>query len=483
MFILKLDYFSVIIIRMYFQLPWCEPQHLYQILRDHEPSFLLESRGGSYKTSRYSFIGIHPRIIIKSKDKKISFFEKGKYLIKDIYGNPFQILKEVISQRSRECRFIKNLPLPFPGGMAGYIGYDMVHHIERLPATTIDDLKLPDMFLMEVDKLIGFDHLNRQAWLITEQSDLEEYGRYLSGLIQRRADKLSNMSIYGDSRKIIKPLCNMSRKEYIRMVEYCKEYISAGDIFQANLSQRFAVPIEGIDPFYIYSILTKINPSPFSAFINGGDFHIVCGSPERLVRCTNNVVETRPIAGTVRRGKNEREEASLIKALFSSPKECAEHIMLIDLERNDLGKVCVPGTVRVDELMVGERYSHVIHIVSNIKGTLAPGKDLIDIIIAMFPGGTITGVPKVRCMEIIDELEPTRRGPYTGSIGYITYWGNMDLNIIIRSFIIKDGWAYIQVGGGIVADSDPEREYEETLHKGAALFRALEIAKGAKISL
>lgn len=477
---------------MYLQLPWYEPQYVYQTLRNHEPSFLLESCGGNYKNFRYSFIGIHPRIIIKSKDKKISIFtrtEEGRYRVQETWGNPFEVLRELIlHKQSQGINIHPELPstsiLPFSGGMVGYIGYDMVHHIETLPSTSIDDLKLPHMFMMEVETIIGFDHMNRQSWLIINNRDQDAYGRYISQLLEKKAKAIDEFQFPGDeTRGTIKPIGNMSRKEYINMVRYCKEYISAGDIFQANLSQRFSIYVDEADPFYLYSILTRINPSPFSAFIDGGDFQIVCASPERLVKCGDNIMETRPIAGTIRRGRDKEEEALLKKALFSSPKECAEHIMLIDLERNDLGKVSVPGSVKVDELMVAEIYSHVIHIVSNIKSTLAPGKDLIDIITAMFPGGTITGVPKVRCMEIIDELEPTQRGPYTGSIGYIGYNGNMDLNIIIRSLIIKDGWAHIQVGGGIVADSDPEKEYEETLHKGAALFKAIETATGIKISL
>ncbi len=259
------------------------------------------------------------------------------------------------------------------------------------------------------------------------------------------------------------------------MVRRCKEYIAAGDIYQANLSQRLSAAIGNADPLRLYRILRTINPSPFAAFLDFGDLQLVSSSPERLVRLREGVADTRPIAGTRRRGTDQAEMRELSAELLTNEKERAEHIMLLDLERNDLGKVCEYGTVSVDEFMVVEDYSHVIHIVSNVRGSLAPGRDAFDLVGAVFPGGTITGVPKVRCMEIIDELEPVARGPYTGSIGYFSNTGDMDLNIIIRTFVIKDGHAYIQAGAGIVADSDPEREYFETLQKAEALKKALEM--------
>ena len=272
----------------------------------------------------------------------------------------------------------------------------------------------------------------------------------------------------------INVVSNLTEKEYIDMVKRCKEYISAGDIFQANLSQRLSASVKGTDPLNIYRVLRGINPSPFSAFIDTGSFQLVSSSPERLVRLNNGVADTRPIAGTRPRGKSYAENGMLMDELITSEKERAEHIMLVDLERNDLGRVCKYGSVKVDEFMVLESYSHVTHIVSNVSGDMNSQLKVFDLIEAVFPGGTITGVPKIRCMEIIDELEPTTRGPYTGSIGYISYTGDMDLNIIIRTFIIKDGWAHIQVGAGIVADSDPEKEYKETLYKAEALLKTLE---------
>jgi anthranilate/para-aminobenzoate synthase component I len=260
----------------------------------------------------------------------------------------------------------------------------------------------------------------------------------------------------------------------MNMVRRAKEYIAAGDIFQANLSLRVSAKIGNTDPWELYKILRSINPSPFAGYIAFDDYQIVSSSPERLVSIRDGIVETRPIAGTRPRGKDRDENEMMRKELLLNEKERAEHIMLIDLERNDIGRVSDYGSVHVDELMITEDYSHVIHIVSNVKGNLASGKTCFDAIKAAFPGGTITGVPKVRCMEIIDELEPVSRGPYTGSFGYIGFSGSMDLNIIIRTFVTKDGFAYVQAGAGIVADSDPEKEYYESLKKAEALIRTLE---------
>jgi anthranilate/para-aminobenzoate synthase component I len=266
----------------------------------------------------------------------------------------------------------------------------------------------------------------------------------------------------------------MDRERFESMVRRCKEYIAAGDIYQANLSQRFSADVAGRDALLLYKVLREINPSPFAAYAEFGDMTVVSSSPERLIRLRGRTADTRPIAGTRRRGKDSGETRSLTAELLTNAKERAEHIMLLDLERNDLGRVCDYGSVHVDELMVVEDYSHVIHIVSNVSGELAAGRDGFDLIRAVFPGGTITGVPKVRCMEIVDELEPVARGAYTGSLGYLANTGDLDLNIIIRTVIIKNGTAHVQVGAGIVADSDPSREYHETLQKAEALVAALE---------
>jgi anthranilate/para-aminobenzoate synthase component I len=333
------------------------------------------------------------------------------------------------------------------------------------------------MVFLIVDGVVAFDHQEKKGWIIAlsnenGQGDSKSWEPIETMENRIKAD--TPLIYTGSSGAKVRMVSNLTKKDYADMVKRCKEYISAGDIFQANLSQRLSALVKGIDPLNIYRILRNINPSPFSAFIDTGDFQLVSSSPERLVRLSNGIADTRPIAGTRPRGKDLAENRMLRSELITNDKERAEHIMLVDLERNDLGRVCRYGSVRADEFMVLESYSHVTHIVSNVTGEIKPELDAFDLIKAVFPGGTITGVPKIRCMEIIDELEPTVRGPYTGSIGYISYTGDMDMNIIIRTFIIKDGWAHVQVGAGIVADSDPDTEYNETLYKAEALLKTLE---------
>jgi anthranilate/para-aminobenzoate synthase component I len=341
-----------------------------------------------------------------------------------------------------------------------------------------------------IDRLMAFDHAAKKSWIIvcpgaretvlgfsdvTSKRDIlvAEAGDVLED-IQRRLGLEGKTEDEISTPDKVKISYDMEKEAYMEMVRKTREYIAAGDIFQANLSLRVSADIGDTDPWKIYTILRKINPSPFAAYVDFDDYHIVSSSPERLVRVIGKNVDTRPIAGTRPRGRDLEEDEMMSAELLLNEKERAEHIMLIDLERNDLGKVADYGTVNVDELMITEKYSHVIHIVSNVKGILAEGKDCFSVIRATFPGGTITGVPKVRCMEIIDEIEPTSRGPYTGSVGYIGFNGNMDLNIIIRTFLVKDGRAYVQAGAGIVADSDPEREYYESLKKAEALIKTLE---------
>ncbi|MEK9150219.1 MAG: anthranilate synthase component I family protein, partial [Candidatus Desantisbacteria bacterium] len=369
-----------------------------------------------------------------------------------------------------------------------YFGYEMAWFIEDLPQRKKDGLDLPDLYLIFPKSLIIFDHkLQSLNILSPNREEVEKRIEKSEVRIEKSGDRsqeekdcsllTAHCSLEEKDCSMLYALCspyinsNFTKEEYIKMVERAKEYIRTGDIYQANLSQSLSVKMKQ-DPWILYQRLTAINPSPFSAYLELDGFSIASSSPERLVRVKDNLIETRPIAGTRPRGKVKAEDEKLACELILSQKERAEHIMLLDLERNDLGRVCKYGTVKVDELMAIERYSHVMHIVSNISGELKSGIDFIDCILATFPGGTITGVPKVRCMEIINELEPTKRGPYTGSIGYIDFAGTMDLNIIIRTFVIKDGVAYIQVGGGIVADSDPISEYYETLHKAEALLQS-----------
>jgi len=443
------------------EIPWIDPFDCFIRLRGDGPSIIFESHAGSPKTSRYSFIGVDPKIIINSKsdDPDISI----------------ELLRR-LSLRNSVPR-IDGIP-PFVGGIVGYFGYGFAHLIETLPQNACDDLQIPDIVLMNVDLVVSFDNVLMKGWIIAtvgENGNDELLCRKRISEVTDRIGQESGIIKTGRKDSKIRVMSNLTKKEYIDMVKRCKEYISAGDIFQANLSQRLSAHVRGIDPLNLYRILRGINPSPFSAFFDTGEIQLVSSSPERLVRLNDGIIETRPIAGTRPRGDDLLKNTILQKELLSDEKERAEHIMLVDLERNDIGRVCRFGTVHVDEFMVLEPYSHVTHIVSNITGSIRHDKDAIDLIQAVFPGGTITGVPKIRCMEIIDELEPTARGPYTGSLGYISNTGDIDFNIIIRTFVISDGWAHVQVGAGIVADSDPVREYNETLYKAEALIKTLEL--------
>lgn len=469
-----------------------DPLSAFESVEGGRYSFLLESIKGSRKTGRYSFVGTDPYLIFKSKGSLIEIEKNGSRSIRS--GDPISALKGIL--QDLYLPRIGGLP-PFFGGAVGFFSYDLVHSFESLPRESLDDLDIPDIFLAFPDTIISFDHFEDTIMIISspDKEKFQREGRrqYLSEAINKietierqlssakKDIRFANANIR--TKWPITPISNLTKDEYMEMVRRCKEYITAGDIFQANLSQRFSVDIAGVDPIEIYRILRRINPSPFAAYLVMDDIRVVSSSPERLVRLEGRRVETRPIAGTRPRGQDLSEDLQLKEELITDEKERAEHIMLIDLERNDIGRVCKYGSIRVDEFMATEYYSHVIHIVSNIVGELQDGKDYSDLIKAIFPGGTITGVPKVRCMEIIDELEPVVRGPYTGSIGYISLAGDMDLNIIIRSFIIKKDTAYLQIGAGIVADSDPEKEYYETIQKSKALIKTIEAISGQDVYL
>lgn len=465
---------------LYREIPYNLPQKVYPSFSG-KGSFIFESIKGPEKIARFSFIGFEPAMRIRIKNGILEEGLEERVIVSR--GHPLKRLREILFS-------YRQLPIgllpPFQGGLAGLISYDFVRYLERLPKTTRDDLQLPDADIFLIDRLIAFDHLKKKAWVIVcpglrglkHHLDAHEEAKYHLDRIYRVA--LADRQEYPPfdrphNNSEVEIIHEMSKREYMDMVKRAKEYIASGDIFQANLSQRVSAHIGHTRAWDLYRVLSKINPSPFAGFIDFGDYYIVSSSPERLVRIKDGVIETRPIAGTRPRGRDIEEDEEMRDELLLNEKERAEHIMLIDLERNDLGKVSDYGTVEVDELMITEDYSHVIHIVSNIKGLLAPGKTPIEALRAVFPGGTITGVPKVRCMEIIDELEPVQRGPYTGSMGYIGFSGNMDLNIIIRTFVIKNGKAYVQAGAGIVSDSDPEREYYETLKKAEALIKTLRL--------
>ncbi|MBI4698684.1 MAG: anthranilate synthase component I family protein [Nitrospirae bacterium] len=464
---------------VYAELPFIPPQQVYESIRGPY-SFLLESIKGPEKIARYSFAGAEPFMTYSVKNGSIAIQAKEKNIITSL--SPLKKLKELIASYNIEPA--KGLP-PFLGGAVGLISYDFVHYLERLLRNAIDDLQIPDAHFLLVDNFAAFDHKDKKTFLVSCPADLYggPYDLYYDAARQKIHDlhiKINSMGREqkGVSQKISRPVKikhEMHKKDYMEMVRRTKEYIKAGDIFQANLSQRVSADIGEADRWKIYKILSAINPSPFAAYLYMGDYQVISSSPERLLRFSEGSVETRPIAGTRPRGADAEADSAMRKELLLNEKERAEHLMMIDLERNDLGKISDYGSVAVDEFMITEDYSHVIHIVSNIKGRIAGNKDCFDAIRAAFPGGTITGVPKVRCMEIIDELEPVARGPYTGSIGYIGFSGAMDLNIVIRSFVIKNDTAYVQAGAGIVADSDPEREYFETLRKAEALIKTVEM--------
>jgi len=363
--------------------------------------------------------------------------------------------------------------LGFRGGLVCLLGYDMGRCFEELPCTTEDDLGLPECVLLETSYVVRVDEAAGIATVIVPadaERNLDRLCRLFSSAPARARPVVPR------SGPLTLPCASTyTRDEYHAMVGRVKDYIAAGDIIQANISQRLCAHVS-VDALALYEHLRVVNPSPMAFYVDCGDFQLASCSPERLLEVRGREVQTRPIAGTRPRGGSETEDRALRSELILSKKERAEHIMLVDLERNDLGRVCEYGSVEANELMVLESYSHVSHIVSNVRGRLRPDCDAFDAIAATFPGGTITGCPKIRCMEIIDEVEKTRRGPYTGSFGYIDYDGDMDLNIIIRTFVVKEGAAYVQVGGGIVADSEPDAEYRETLHKAEALLRAAEVA-------
>lgn len=438
---------------------------------DNDGGFLLESLNGGPKTAHYSLLGTDPFLTFQSRGPSITITDGSAR--RTFCGDPFVELRQLM--KKNESADLPELPL-FTGGAVGYFSYDFGRWFERLPQTTLDDTKIPESYFLFYDLVLVFDHLDKKVFLICSVLPGDNLaGSYRSAVkrIEEASAKLRSSSRERKSGFTAGgPEANLTKNEFKVMVRQAKEYIFAGDIYQVNLSLRLMADFSG-DSFSLYQALRAINPSPFAGFIDFGDIQIVSSSPERLIRVEGALVETRPIAGTRRRGVDLSEDGELTADLILDPKERAEHIMLVDLERNDIGRVCRYGSVIPDELMVTESYSHVIHIVSNVRGELLPNADCFDVIKACFPGGTITGCPKIRSMEIIDELEPVRRGVYTGSMGYLSFNGGMDLNIIIRTILIKEGKAYAQAGAGIVADSMPEREYFESLQKAQALINAL----------
>ncbi len=441
-------------------------------------SFFLDSGMDPGRLGRYSFMGSEPFLVLRSRGDKVSLIRDGVEEVRR--GNPFDVLGELLRIYSLDG---SRAGVPFIGGAAGYFSYDLCHFIERLPATAVDDLDLPECYLGFYDAVLAFDHLEDLAYLVaTGFPELEESRRQqrAAGKLKELKNRLLNfrpLAKAGEtfSGKNIVLKSNFSREGYLKAVATAREYICAGDIFQVNLSQRFEAGLP-CPPYELYKRLRNINPAPFASYFNFDGLCIAGASPERFLQVRGDRVETRPIKGTRPRGKSPEEDRALARALLASAKDRAENTMIVDLERNDIGRVCRYGTVKVTELAVLETYPTVFHLTSTVAGRLSEGKDRVDLLKAAFPGGSITGAPKVRAMEIIDELEPTRRSIYTGSLGYLSFGGDMDLDIVIRTMIIKDRQVYFQVGGGIVYDSEPEAEYAETLDKGRALIQALKLS-------
>lgn len=465
------------------------PFELYRLIASPaQPSFLLDSGKRTDSGSRFSFLGGNPFSVLTGRQGRASLRtrEGREYSLQD----PFGSLNRLFTRPQIEPP--PGLP-PFWGGAVGYFSYDLVREFETLPSIAKDDLLLPDLQFGLYDIITALDHQTDRLHIIYCPPIERFLGEPREELYREGLDRLAEWEARLRGRPA--PLKNLpsldqmnfhpnqTRGAYLDRVRRCQEYIGAGDVYQANLSHRFTLQPPGAynddterQPYEqeLYRRLQAVNPSPFSGLMHFDDVTLISSSPERLVRLHDRQADTRPIAGTRPRGFDAPDDQRLIGELLASEKERAEHLMLVDLERNDLGRVCQFGSVKVDEFMEIEQYSHVSHIVSNISGTLRPDAAPFDLIQALFPGGTITGVPKIRCMEIIEELEPVRRGPYTGSFGYIGWNGDLDLNIVIRTLIWCGGKGYLQVGAGIVADSDPAKEYEETLQKAQAFFSALQ---------
>jgi anthranilate synthase component I len=463
------------------------PVSAYLKIRDRSTySFLLESVEGGEKIARYSFLGSDPYLIFRSRGHAGTVRDMNTGMEQRFEGNPIDELRKIM--RRYQSRGFPGLPR-FTGGGVGYFSYDTIRLIEEIPDETRDDFIIDDIFFMFFDTILVFDNVGHTISIISnvhtdghgslEQRYNETIAR-IEKLEMLLTTRLAPPPTKGNGQFTAIP--NIDKNEFMKHVEQCKEYITAGDIIQVVLSQRFEGEIH-IPPFDIYRMLRIVNPSPYMFFLSTDTVDIVGASPEMFVRVEGKDIEVRPIAGTRHRGSTPEEDIALAEELRSDEKECAEHVMLLDLGRNDVGRVAQYGSVTVAEKMFIERYSHVMHMVSSVKGTLRDGKDGFDAVLSFFPAGTLTGAPKIRAMEIIDELEPTRRGIYGGAIGYIDYQGNIDSCIAIRTIVIKDGKAYIQAGAGIVADSVPEREYQECVNKAKALFRAIAIAENGELGV
>ena len=452
---------------------------LFRLLADEPYSFFLDSGMDAPRLGRYSFVGSQPFLIFRSKGTSLQLDWRDR--VEQRSGNPFDALREILNR-------FQSLPLPadlpFIGGV-GYLGYPLRCFIEELPTTTHDDLKLPDCYFAFYDAIVAFDHLSNQVYLC--RSDVgESYANRHQQQVQKLRSILQSETHCSQHRCGVfrcdfshftkYPIrSNFSKTDYLSTVQRAKAYIASGDIYQVNLSQRLSTSTD-LPPAELYARLRQLSPVPYGAYLHCSDFHVLSASPERFLHFSpsSRTVETRPIKGTRPRGLTPELDRKLAVELLHSEKDLAELLMIVDLERNDLGRVCEIASIHVPERIALESYSNIHHLVGTIKGTLRRDADRIDLLKSCFPGGSITGAPKIRAMELIDELESTNRGVYTGAIGYFGFDGTMDLNIAIRTCILKEGCAYFHVGGGIVADSEPEAEYQETLDKASSWMAVLD---------
>ena len=430
---------------------------LFTIFRNDKNSFILDSAMDKEKLGRYSFISSNPFKVLKYKNTD---------------QNPLDYLQEELNK----YKVSNNTKLPFIGGAVGYLSYDLGNYIENLPRSAKDDLNVYDLYFGLYNYVIVVDHLEEKTYIATPDIDIEKEKNILEEVESRiiNANENGVDSICYEEREVehVKLESNFTKKQFEKSVQKVKDYIRSGDIYQVNLTQRFNGKTV-LSSYELYRDLRNISPAPFGAYLNFDDFNILSNSPERFIKCIDRKIETRPIKGTRPRGKTKEEDLRLQEELRNSEKDRAELLMIVDLERNDIGKISKVGTVKVPELFVIEPYANVNHLVATVTGEVEDERDSVDVIKATFPGGSITGAPKIRAMEIIDELEPTQRNIYTGSIGYIGFNGDMDLNIAIRTIIKKDDDVYFQVGGGMTWGSNPSDEYQETLDKAKSIMKAL----------
>ena len=445
-----------------------DPIGLTSGLLDVDYPVLLDSSLVRPGLGQYSYVTADPFLVVRSKGRQVEVIEHGDATEQE--DNPFSVIQRLLADFGTErC---KDGP-PFQGGAIGYFGYEMGGLLERLPGTAVDDLGLPDMNVGFYDWAIAFDHANGRSWLVTTKFSREGRAQWVRDRITEGSDTSTSRnglpSIASNLRS------NFTREQYVEAVKRVKRYIAAGDIYQANISQRFEANVD-TDAWTLYRSLRNTAPAPFGAYLGFPESCILSASPEQFLRVERDFVETRPMKGTRPRGATSQDDIRLGRELAASEKDRAENIMIVDLLRNDLGRVCLPGTIRVPELFTVEKYPNVHQLVSSVTGRLHPEHDAVDLLKACFPGGSVTGAPKIRAMEIIDEIEPVQRGVYCGAIGYIGFDGSMQLSIPIRTMVAKGQRVYLQVGGGIVADSDPDAEYQETLDKARGGLEALGIS-------